>query len=213
MITTKKLLSVTAIGLATLVASLSASAEENSASMLGKRYAGVDLSINDYHDTPDNGYGIGLSVHQPVSSQVDASFGYGYGWVNGSNYDITSHGIGAGLTIFNRQDGYSPFVKASLGYQWDEVDFASNAIPDDRDEYFHYFVGIGVEVPVGPATAITGTLGYAAAVDRPGSGDEDYFEIDLSASHWINEKFAITGGVEVSEDVATTFWLGGRFKF
>jgi hypothetical protein len=213
MITTKQLIGAGVLGLAAFVMSTSAFAQaeattsDSGPGLIGKRYLGADFVFTDYRDLEADGFGGGISVNLPVSPAVDIGLSYGYDLLDGDNLEVSSHGLTGGAVWYSQQDGYKPFMSASLGFVQSETEIGTF---EDSDGNMVYSVGLGVEAPIGDKTAITGEVSYADGFD---SGYEDSIGIEVGLVHWLSNKFALEGSVYVVEDDSITLNIGARFVF
>jgi hypothetical protein len=212
MIITKQLMGAAALGLATIVTSSAIAqsyVDSESAGLIGKRYAGVDLAIMDARDLPDNGTGGSLLYNQPLSEVLDLTAAYGFNQVNGDALDLTQSALEVGVVYYSQVENYKPFMSASVGYSWDKWKFDAPTL-NDNDESFFYSIGLGVEVPLTDKTAAIGEVSYQDGVD---SGEEDSWGLEVGLNHWFTEKVALKASVYVVEDDAVTFRIGARFAF
>src|SRR4051812_5553725 len=100
---TKNLISVVSLGLATLIAGVTAHAQVNTAApessgLLGKRYVELGFGYADVNHTSFDVYGTGVNVNLPVASNVDVSVEYAYDWVKHSSVD--SNLLDAAVTTY-----------------------------------------------------------------------------------------------------------------
>jgi hypothetical protein len=213
MITTKQLIGAAALGLASFVTTTSVFAQpvedSGSSGLIGKRYVGADFVTKDYRDLNDNGYGGSLLVNQPVSDVVDISGRFSYTQLDNKSADLTQTAFEVGTVFYTEKDGYKPFMSASLGYGWDEIDYPA-PLRSQNEEGFIFSVGAGVEVPLTDKTAAIGEFSYRDGTD---SNTEDSWGLELGLNHWVTEKIALKGSVYIVEDDSVTFRIGARLGF
>ena len=199
--------------------SLFAQTAETSASagLLGQRYVGASLSIEDFRTFDDlvgfevdSAIGGSLSVNVPVRANLDAGFGYSYDKIDDSVFEATQHAIGAGATVYGSWSGVKPFATATIGYSWTDIEVPSTGASANEDDAF-WAAGVGVEVPVGPATALRGRVSYNDSFDSD-DGDGSW-AFSAGVNHWFTRKVAGVASVTFVEDDSVVYVVGARLRF
>jgi hypothetical protein len=187
----------------------STAASSTTAGVLGQRYVGAGVFVDDFRDTSiDSGIGGGLLVNLPVASALDVAFEYSYERVDDSLLDGREHAIAATLRAYNAYEGVKLFSDVTLGYAWDKIKAPSVGRITDNDGF--WAVGVGVEAPIASSTALVGRVAYG---DRFDGDDSDAWTFTVGANHWFTPKLVGAASVSFQEDDAVLYTIGLGLRF
>ncbi len=193
--------------------------------ILGKRYIGISGGIAKVSDDvleeiDDTITTLGVLARFPVTPKLDVVFSaarsklegdvdyyytesfyyysyygafyYEYPYYGYVDIEITATQLNGGLQYhFAPGNTIDPVIGASLVYV--SVDAEANGFSED-DSDTGFSIGAGLELAISEKASILPSIGYSNV------GDEDDFGIGLDAAVWLNETFAITGGIGYAFD-------------
>ncbi len=174
--------------------------------LLGQTYAGLTYSHINLDGAPVNADSYGLEYNWALNPGFDAVF----------NYDWAQSGLVAGerareqtLTAALRefittQRWGKPYVEAGIGYDW------AKKFAGVKDRSFVWLVAAGVEFQAAPALTITPFVRYTRT---DGYDDEDTVNYGVKANYWVTRQWAVTGGIDRSDDHDMTYKLGLNVSF
>lgn len=183
---------------------------ESSAGLLGFRYVGAGVSVEDFRGDLSplaNGVGPDLVVNLPVKSNLDVAFSYGYEHSSRSSLKLREHSVGATVRAYNPYEGVKLFSDATLGYAWTRLR-APAANLSENDAFWS--LGVGVEAPVAAATSLIGRVAYVDGF----SGDTDgSWTFTGGVNHWFTSKVFGLASVTFVENDSVVYSLGGGLRF
>lgn len=180
----------------------------SNAGLLGQRYAGAGLLVEDFRDSPlANGLGPELVVNLPVAPKVDLAFAYNYERSSNASYKLKEQAIGATVRAYNPYEGVRLFSDATVGHAW--VKARALGTRWSEDEAF-WALGVGVEAPVGPSTALVGRIAYN---DLFSSGDNGTWTFTGGVNHWFTPQVFGTASVTLVEKDAVVYGVGLGLRF
>lgn len=204
MVTSRKI--VLALSLALAAAGASSASAQIEAGLLGRRTFGASLFTETLRNRNiDNGYGGDLSLNVPVAKNLDASFGASY--ERFSDFSVEDKRLFGSLRAFHEFQGLRPFLDVSLisTHQSSKVGSISYSDSDGI-----WAGGLGAEIPVGDATAVTGRIAYHRFFK---STNGHYTTYALSLHHWFNERVGGQASVLCWESDSIVYSVGLTFRF
>lgn len=208
---TKKLFIALLGGGLILSSSLMAQLPASEAGLLGKRYAGVDLTYDYFRSSNrmDDATGGALSYNMPVRPTTDVTFGYAGSSTDGNNFSASNHALTASLVTFNRTSYGKAYFGGTIGHAWDRTTYFGVR---ERDNSAIWGATAGFEVSVGEVTALNAGINYT---DSFGGRDRQTILYRVEATHWLSAKAALVGSagykqIKSSPD-AIAYTLGLRW--
>jgi hypothetical protein len=154
--------------------------------LIGKRYAGGDLSLEHFHSVRfDDAEDFGALVNVPVYSNLDATFRYGLSHLMGPNYSRVQNDLSATVVTYAQDEYGKPFFSATLGQGWDTTKFNGSQISDNSTLWGF---AAGIEVGFMGDSAITYSLGFSDGFK--GSGRNPTWKCGLQLNHWFTPRIA-----------------------
>lgn len=204
MILTKKLTASLMFGFSLLCAGTAWA--QTQAGLLGQRYVGVSVFSEDLRDRNiSNGYGGDFTVNVPAAPNFDFSFGGSY--ERFSDYSIEDKRLFGTARVFRDLNSFKPFVDLSLIGTWQSSKVGSYSYSSNDGLWAG---GVGLEVPVGDATALTGRVAYNRYFKAENG---HYWTYGLSLHHWFTQKLGGQISVLFWESDSVTYSLGLNVRF
>jgi hypothetical protein len=181
--------------------------------LIGKRYAGADLSYQYYHSSRyDNSLDGALLVNNPVAPNVDAIFSYGLSHLMGPNYSRVRNQLSASVLTYAQDEYGKPFFTATLGEAWDTAKSYGAQLSDNST---FWGLGAGIEVGFMGNSAMTYTLSYTDGFR--GSMLNPTWKYGLQLSHWFKPRVAGVASFTYNQishaPDALQYTVGVRFLF
>ena len=176
--------------------------------VLGQQYTEVGFGAQDIKHLSPNLYSFDFSGNAPVTSNIDVSGGYSYGWIRG-NVGAHSNTLSTSATYHVSYEGVKPFATAALGYEW-----------------VHHFgvrhsdgiwgAAVGVEIPVGEFS-LTPSVAYADDFSSRRRSSQAVIS-NVEANHWFSATTAGFAGIGYTDTQRSgvdswNYSVGVRVKF
>ena len=179
--------------------------------VLGQKFADVNFDVVDPSGFHDNAYSSGLSVNLPTTPNVDAGFGYAYGWLNTSGATLREHTFTSSATWHAAAPGVKPFLGLGLGYDWTRNAFGALHANDGAGIWG---AGAGVEIPAG-TVAVTPSVSFSDVFRSHAVGAMHY---GIEGNCWFTPEVAVYANVTFTDFTRHhgNSWMyrtGLRFKF
>ncbi len=185
-----------------------AAAVAQSGNLIGERYAAFDLS---YVNWDDGGHMTGGAVTLNVPSTIKGlDLGIAAGLATGgySDYDQDEFGGSAYGVYYSKQQGFTPYARASVGYTHAKGELAGYSASDSS---FTYSIGGGVEVPLTDKATLDLRLAYN---DASNFDDGDSVTAGLAVNYALSEKMWLRCGYTRDFDNdANTISAGMAFRY
>ncbi|MDD2764062.1 MAG: hypothetical protein PHE83_08845 [Opitutaceae bacterium] len=188
----RALIIVTLAGGLLFAASGLSAADNQSPGLIGKRYYGVDLSLEHYHSAwLDNAIGGLGSVNLPVAPGFDAAIAYGYSHLTGTDYSRDENTLSASVIAYSQDEYGKPYFSATLGEAWNSASLLGVKTNIDGS---YWALGAGLEVPFGQLAAVTYSIGYSDSFSS--NGRNPTWRYGVQGNYWFTPK--ISGIASVS---------------
>ncbi|MFA5057471.1 MAG: hypothetical protein WC485_05115 [Opitutaceae bacterium] len=180
-----------ACGLLLAASGLSA-ADDQSPGLIGKRYYGVDLSLEHYHSARfDNAAGGMGTVNLPFAAGFDAAIAYGYSHLTGTDYSRDNNALSASVIAYSQDEYGKPYLSATLGEDWNSDSFFGVKTNNDGG---YWALGTGLEVPFGQLAAVNYGISYSDSFNS--NGRNPTWRYGVQGNYWFTPR--ISGIVSVS---------------
>ena len=156
--------------------------------LLGKRYVDVgaavavpgDTVIRDIDSTVIE---VGGSLNIPVQENLDFTASFVHSKLEGTTVENTAYALTGGANYhFQPGEEFNPFLGASIGAHFSEVDGGAVGLPARRDETdFLFSLRAGIETLPGPQVSIRPTLHFVSI-----DADND-FVADFPVTFWFDQ--------------------------
>ncbi len=152
--------------------------------LIGKRYGGADVSYEQFRGNRyDQAFGASGNVNLPMIPGIDAAFSFGTAHTSGSSMSLSQQTLTASVLAYNDSEYGKTFFAGTIGQAWGTAKLLG--VESDRDDTF-WMLGIGLEAPLGNATAITYGLNYCNSFKNDGRSTT--WQYRLQASHWFTAR-------------------------
>jgi hypothetical protein len=183
--------------------------EPTTAGLLGYRYVGAGLFVEDIRDLPvDNGFGGVFGVNLPLNGSLDLGLEYGFERIDDSLFDAREHSIGATLRAYNPYEGVKLFTDATLGYAWTSVRARQAGRFSDHDGF--WALGVGVEAPVSTHTALVGRVSYNDSFE---SGIDGIWSFTGAVNHRFTRTVYGIASLTFNEDDSIVYGVGVAIRY
>lgn len=159
-----------------------------SGELIGQRYAAFDLA---YVSWDDGGHMAGGVVTLNVPSTIkglDLGISAGLGSGGYDDYDQDEFGGEAFGVYYSKQQGFTPYARAAIGYTRVKGELWGYSASDSS---FTYSIGGGVEVPLTEKLALDLRLSYN---DASSFDEGDSFEGGIAVNYAISDTISLRGG-------------------
>lgn len=175
-----------------------------SAGLVGQTHAGVAYSWIDLDQTGIDATAITATLNQNISDALDTLFEYEYVRTDRfAGTRLTQHSLMLGARAFMPSSTFKPFVEGGLGWVWQR---AFNT----RDNSWAWMAAAGVELGLSPAFSATPYVRYEDVPELIGEGTWNY---GLRGNFWLNDRYALLGGVERDDDANMAYTVGFNFRY
>lgn len=175
-------------------------------SLLGLTHGTLTYSRINLDDTTVDADRYAFEINQALADGFDARFGYDYlrtGDFAGAH--VSQHTLVAGLRAFSTSYNWGrPYVEAGIGHVWSRFGGA-------RDNSLLWQVGAGAEFQVASRATVTPYVKYVDLPDFDGS--EGTWNFGVKGSYWIDQRWAVTAGIERDDEQNTAFTVGTNFRY
>lgn len=181
-------------------ASDSCSGAPVTASLLGTRYAEASAYLTDYNHAEDHGFAVGTAVNVPLTAHLDLGAAYAHSWFESDTAADRYDALSVSLTAYTRCGRFSPFARASLGYEWWTI---------SNDPF--YQLEAGSEYLVTDRLSVSAQVGWSEFLAEDWNGGS--FGASARANYWLTPTLAAAPTLGYSEGGNLTYGVSVVYRF